>query len=350
MPDVMTSRERLLAAMRCEPVDRVPVSPFELGYLDPDGEVAQRMVEQCDPFLRAFLGVDEFGGACYEYENREEGDLVITTVPTPRGDLRAVVKRTEVTSYSIEFPCKGAEDLEKWLSIPFEPQKVDGTAFRGMKARYGDEGLVLSSCSNAVCLPAYLLSPEDFCLLWADAPDVMRMAVEEGQRRTEMNIQSACDAGYDVFRIIGGEYVSTQLGPRAFEELVVGPDRRLVDLMHSNGALAYYHNHGPMMHYLEAIARIGIDFLDPLEMPPFGDTDLERAREIIDGRYCIVGTFDDMEQLEKYPMERLKDMMRQRVEQYGRIGFCVGGSASGTFGERGAEAFCALAEASKEMG
>jgi len=343
-PQSMTSRQRLLAAGRCQPCDRVPVSPFGFGHLDPEAPVARQMVNVCDAFLEVSLRVNIFGGKNYREEKRREGDLLRVTIPTPRGDLTRVIKTTEVARHTVEFPCKGPTDLERFLSIPWEPPDVDGRAYSDACHRYGEEALVLVGWPDAICMPAEWLSPQDFCLLWADAPDLMRAAIAEAGRRCEICAEAACRAGMRGFRIIGGEYASTQLGPRAFDELVLGPDRRLVDVMHRHGALAYYHMHGPMMEYLDRIARIGVDYLDPIEMPPYGDAELERAAEIVDGRYCIVGTFDDMEVLEKWPLEKLKDAAQDRLRRYGRTGICLGGSASGTYTERAARAFCALAD------
>jgi len=345
----VTSRERILAAGRCEQVDRVPVCPFGLGKLDPDGAIAARLVEECDPFIEVSAGGQVFGGVRYEEERAEDGGLTRFRLHTPKGVLSATSKRTQVTRHMVEFYCKGPADVEKYLSIPFEPQAPDAARFHEAKERYGEQALVLVGCADAICLPATLMSPQDFCLLWADAPRLMIELVEEAGRRAEIFCRCACEQGVDGFRIIGGEYASTQLGPEAFERLVVEPDRRLAALMHEHGAIVYYHNHGPMMRYLEAIARIGVDYLDPMEMPPYGDVDLRRAREVIDGRFCIVGTFDEMEVLEKQPLNYLKDEARKRLQEYGVKGFCMGGSASGTYGERGARAFCILAEVASEM-
>ncbi|MFO7957222.1 MAG: uroporphyrinogen decarboxylase family protein [Candidatus Brocadiia bacterium] len=345
----MTSRTRLLAAARCEPCDRVPVSPFGLGRLDPDSPVARELVRRTDPFLEVGLGVNFFGGANYREERHEEGDLLHVTIPTPRGTLTRVVKRTDVARHTIQFPCSGPAALEKFLAIPWEAPQPDPHRYLSRRHRVGEDGLVLVLCPDAICMPAELMSPQDFCLLWADEPDLMARVVEEAARRVEAVVEAACAAGVRGFRIIGGEYASVQLGPRAFDELVVEHDRRLVDVMHRHGAVAYYHNHGPVMRYLDAFARIGLDFLDPVEMPPYGDADLQRAREIIDGRYCIVGTFDDMEVLEKWPVQKVKAAARERLERYGQRGICLGGSASGTYGERAARAFMAMVEVAEEM-
>jgi len=347
-PPPMTSQERLLAAGRCEPCDRVPVSPFGFGALDPEGPQAAALVAECDPFLVTGLRVNFFGGRNYRAEATEEGDLRRSTIHTPKGPLTRVFRRTEVARHTVEFPCKGPQDLEKFLSIPYEAPLPDPAPYERLRERWGQEALVLADCPDAICMPAELMSPEDFCLLWADEPGFMAQLVAEAARRVEAVVEAACLAGVRAFRIIGGEYASVQLGPRAFDELVVEHDRRLVDIMHRHGALAYYHNHGPIMRYLEPIARIGIDYLDPLEVPPFGDADLERAAEIIDGRYCVVGTFDDMEVLGKWPLERVLEAARERLRRFGTRGLCLGGSASGTYTERAARAFRAMVEVVKE--
>ena len=338
----MTSRQRLLASARGDPCDRVPVAPFGLGRLDPGSEEARALVRETDLFDEVGLGVNSFGGRNYHEEIREDGDLIYVCVQTPAGALKHVVKRTEVTQHTIRFSCTGPADLDRFLSIPWEMAVPDVGAYREARDRYGEEALVVAPCSDAICLLARLMSPQDLCLLWADAPGYMAEFVAEAARRVEAYVQAACELGVVGFRIIGGEFASTQLGPRAFDELIVQHDRRLVEIMHRYGALAYYHNHGPMMQYLEPIASIGVDYLDPMEMPPYGDVDLEKAREIIDGRFCIVGTFDDMEVLEKWPEARIQEAARDRLRRYGTRGICLGGSASGTYTERAARAFRAI--------
>ena len=56
MSETMTSRQRILAAMRHEKVDRVPVSPFGFGHLDPEGEMVAELLEKTDPFVQRSSG------------------------------------------------------------------------------------------------------------------------------------------------------------------------------------------------------------------------------------------------------------------------------------------------------
>ena len=99
------------------------------------------------------------------------------------------------------------------------------------------------------------------------------------------------------------------------------------------------------MDFLADLRDLGIDALDPLEAPPWGDCDLAKAKEILAGRTCIVGNLDDMEVLEKYTEEEIRGIGRERIRQAGPDGFILGGTASGTFTERGARGFMTLVEA-----
>ncbi len=344
----MTSRERLLAAAAGRRCDRVPVSPFGFGRLDPSGQWAQRLVGECDCFLTVSVCRGIFQGQNAVQETRTEGDYTHVTTHTPQGDLTRVIKRTEQARHTVTFPCRRPRDLEKLLSIEWALPPMDGDAFLNACATYGEEALVLAEWPDAVCMPAEWLSPVDFCLLWADEPDLMRAAVAEAARRLQVAASAAAANGVDGFRIIGAEYATTQLGPAAFRELVVEHDRELVAQMHADGAVVYYHMHGPVMAYLDDVARIDVDFLDPIEMPPYGDADLSRAAEVIDGRFCVVGTFDDMEMLEKWPLDRVVGEAAKRLAEFGTRSICLGGSASGTYTERAAAAFCAMAKMARD--
>jgi uroporphyrinogen-III decarboxylase len=189
-----------------------------------------------------------------------------------------------------------------------------------------------------------MLSPEDFALLWVDAPEVMVEMTAIAARRLNACVERLCQEGVDAFRIVGGEYVTCQLGPRAFEALIRPFDTELCHVLRRYGAVAYYHNHGPIMRWLEPIADLGVDALDPLEAPPWGDGDLREARRRIGDRVCLVGNLDDMEVLEQWDEESVKGLGRRRIEEAGTTGFILGGTASGTYCERAARNFMALVE------
>lgn len=345
----MTSRERLLCAFAHERPDRVPVAPFGFGHVDPDSEIGLELVRRTD-FIASVGGAGgSFWGTQLRTTTETEGYTTRITYHTPRGDLHQVSRRTEITSATTVFPCKTADDIEKVLSVPYEPMRPDPTVFNTWKDRIGDEGIVLAGFSDAICTPATLFSPEDFALLWVDAPDAFMELIRVANERVCESAELACRAGIDAFRIIGGEYASTQLGPYAYRQTVTEPDREFIGIMHEHGATVYYHNHGPVMKYLEMFADIGMDAADCFEAPPWGDCDLTVAREVLAGRVCIVGNLDDMELIDKEPEAKVRQIARERLAQAGPDNFVLGGTASGTYTERAARNFIAMAEVAAEV-
>jgi len=234
--------------------------------------------------------------------------------------------------------------------MPWRPASVDAELFLQRKAEVGEQGLVLAGIPDGILWPMDVLSPEDACLLWAEAPGLMREMVAEGHRRIMDFVERACPAGVDGFRIVGGEYATEMLGPKAFQALVTPFDTELVALIHRFGGIAYYHNHGDVSRYLEMLADLGIDFLDPLEVPPYGDVDLGDAIRRIGERVCLVGGLDDMEVIETRPTEEVKALGRQALSKAGSRGFVLGGTASGTYTEIGARNFIALVDVAREFG
>jgi uroporphyrinogen-III decarboxylase len=253
-----------------------------------------------------------------------------------------------VTAATIEFPLKTADDIERILSIPYQAPEPDVAPFLARRAEIGEDALVMAGFGDAVCFPATYFSPEDFCLVWADDPDAMEHMVAVAAERLNRWVEKASAAGVDAWRIVGGEYASVQLGPEGFRTLVANYDSELVDIMHHYRAIAYFHNHGPSMAYLDDFAAIGIDALDPLEAPPWGDCDLRATMERIGDRVCLVGNLDDMEIIEKRSRKEVQEIARERLEAAGPRSFCLGGTASGTYTEKGVENFIAMVEVAED--
>lgn len=340
----MTSRERLLAAMRFDKVDRIPVAPFGLGTLAPNSPMAAELIARTDPFIEASVPGDVFYGAGCQREVRTEGTVTTVIIKTPFGDLTERRQVTPITSARIEFPVKTVEDAEKYLSIEYVSPDVDASVFLRRKAEIGENGLVLAGIADGVQSPANLLSPEDFCLWWADYPDLMIKLTNLFAARLNDWVDRLCKAGVDAFRICGGEYASVQLGPNGFDALVLEQDKQLVDIIHRHGAIAYYHNHGPVMGFLTRFAEIGMDALDPLEAPPWGDADLRQARETCGEKVAFVGNLDDMEVMEKLSFEEIAPMARERLDAAGDRGFILGGTTSGTYTQKAARNFIKLVD------
>ncbi len=340
----MTSRERMLAAIHHEPVDRVPVAPWGLGRLPRDSALAAELVARTDPWLEIGLGCNAVGGAAYPMEERREGNLLRRIVHAPGRDLVAVYTTTAQTTACTEYLCKTIEDIEALLAIPYVPPQPDIAAWNAHKAMYGEDGLAVMGLADGLCYPNDMLGTEYCSYLWATEPELIRRMVAIAAERTYRVVEQACRAGVDCFRIVGGEYATQLMGRRAWDELVVPFDRPLIELMHSYGAIAHYHNHGNMQRFIEDIAALGIDSLDPIEQPPYGDISMHEAQARIGDRVCLVGGLDDMEILETRPREEVLRLGAELLERLEPRGYMLGGTSSGIYGEAAACNFIALVE------
>ena len=273
----MTSRHRMLAAIHHEPVDRVPVAPWGLGRLDPRGALAAELVARTDPWLEVGLGCDAVGGAAFPMEEKRTGPILARTIHAPGRDLHATWTTTAQTTACTEYPCKSIEDIEALLSIPYVRPHPDVARFLAECERIGEDALLVMGLGDGLCYPNDMLGTEYCSYLWATEPEIIRRMVATAAERVYAVVEEACRGGVDAFRIVGGEYATQLMGRRAWDELVVPYDAPLVELIHAHGGIAHYHNHGNMQRFLEDIAALKIDSLDPIEQPPYGDIQMSEA-------------------------------------------------------------------------
>ncbi len=378
----MTSRQRMLAAIHHERPDRVPVSPWGLGRIPPDGALAAELIARTDPWLEVGLGCDPVGGAALEVTEQRMGDpvrkrvapigagydprggagcnalsrpatggeeqsvgrLLRRVIHTPGRDLVSVWTTTEHTTACTEPFCKSIADIEILLSIPYVRPHPDASAYFSRRQRIGEEGLVVLSVEDGLCYPFDMLGAEYCCYLWAAQPDVVRRMVERAALRTLDVVEEACRSGVDCFRVVGGEYATQLMGPRGWSELVAPFDGPLVEMIHSYGGIVHYHNHGNVRRFLQDLMRLGIDSLDPIEQPPYGDTPMEEAAALIGRQVCLVGGLDDMEVLETRPREEVLERGAELLDRVSSAGYMLGGTSSGIYGEQAARNFIALVE------
>src|SRR4030042_3293795 len=115
--------------MRFEKVDRVTVSPWHVCKVDRDSPLGRELLRKTDLFQDVGSGGDPILGKAVRRDSEQQGDTTVTTVHTPTGDLVSRIRRTWITSAQVEFFLKGPEDVEKMLSVPYEPPDFDPSAY-----------------------------------------------------------------------------------------------------------------------------------------------------------------------------------------------------------------------------
>lgn len=340
----MTSRERMLAAIHHEEPDRVPVAPWGLGRIRWESPLGQELVARTDPWLEAGMGCNPIGGAQFPIETEQKGNIRRSIIHAPGRDLVSVHTTTAQTTACTEPFCKDLADIEALLSIPYVQPHPDVAGFHAFKARVGEDGMAVMGLGDALCYPNDMLGTEYCSYLWATEPEVIRQMCALAAERVFRVIEEACQGGVDCFRVVGGEYATQLMGQRAWDELVVPFDKPLIEMMHSYGAIAHFHNHGNMQRFLDKIADLGIDSLDPIEQSPYGDIEMDEALARVGQRVCLVGGLDDMEVLETRSREEVLRMAANLLERTGKLGYMLAGTSSGIYSEPAARNFIALVD------
>ena len=316
-----------MAVMRHEPVDRVPISGHELVGWNPNlWENQLPSYNRLMDVIRAktdclYLSGIPMRNTLEEVtrENWDEGQQhwTRTTVHTPRGDLRMVHRRDEHvnTTWRIERLLKTDEDIERYLSIPFEMEPPDMAPFLQAKEHLGDRGIMLVSIADPICVVSELFRFEDFIMRAFFEPDQISRMLEVVAPRQYAFLDAILAGGAGpLIRIVGPEYVTAPyLPPELFRRFVLDYDRPMVERIHSYGRFARVHCHGRIRQVLDMIVEMGTDALDPVEAPPSGDISLAEVKARYGDQLCLMGNLQ-IRDIELATPEQMERIVRETME------------------------------------
>jgi uroporphyrinogen-III decarboxylase len=327
----MRRRERLLATLRGQPVDRPAVSFYEVGgwRMDPDGDeltvwndpswrpLVEMALARTDimrmaaPAWRAEPG-DPLPSLTETHTWREgASQFTRTVVHAPGRDLQTLVRRDADTQtvWTLEHPLKDAGDAEAFLRLPpLEPRLPDTAGLEAEEASLGEDGILLIDAGDPLCCAAELFSMEDYTIAAMTEPELFRRLLERFARQIlpECERLAAALPGR-LWRICGSEYAGEPyLPPRLYAEYMVPYTGQMVASVQRHGGFARVHSHGRLRGILTHLAAMGVDALDPLEPPPQGDMELREIRERIGDRVVLMGNIEasDIECLPARQFER----------------------------------------------
>jgi len=342
----MTSRARLLAAMRREPVDRLPIQvrgvcAWDEAWVQSRHPSYRPVVEAVaahgdyavgwEPALGTFLSAT--GAVSSETAVRPGGDWNehTTTLHTPAGDLTAryLASNRGLPGMQTEFFVKGPGDIAKVLSVPYEPLRPDVGGFLELAERIGERGVVICGAMNPIAHVHDLMGSELLAILSVTERKVLRDLVWTFAERLLDLIRYLLGQGVGpVFGSAGQEYCGPPLmSPRDFREFCAEPERAIGEAIHADGRLLHVHCHGPLGAILDGLVALGTDVLHPIEPPPMGDMPLAEAKRRVGDRVCFEGNIQ-IGDVYAGPTADIVRQVRQAVADTGGRGFILCPSAS----------------------
>ena len=323
----------MLAAIHRQPVDRAPFATYNMNPAherhaeDPSYDSLCRWVRERGAVYCKFgpppipNAADRERESHTEVHVEERGDTTVTTrvLHTPKGDLRSVSARPkDQPGLQLEHYVKTDEDIERYMSLPFEPHEYDVEAFRRMVEALEEYGVVMAGYGDPFYHVATVMDFNDLAMRCVtDLAPVQRFAdffYEQILERTRRLVK-ACQ-GLPVGLMTGGPEICTppMMSPALFPTVITRYHRKLVEVIHEGGLFAGIHCHGRVRDVFPEILKTGTDYLEPIEPPDQGDISLAELLEQADGRLCLIGHIQDQE-LHYVP----PGAMTKRVEDIARV-------------------------------
>jgi len=323
----MTSRERVLAALRHEQPDRTPrdfwAEPPTLQRL-----FAHVGHSDADRLLDS-LGVDVRHLDAPAPPERAVGEGVFQNLwgeryiyqQTPWGPLRQDVKGALSRARSLA-------DLEAfdWPT----PDCLDRSQLKAQCARYERHAL-LYGFADVWQRPALVRGWEEMFLDMAERPEFVHFLC---RRFTDFYLEDYTRAAeitgrrIDLYLVISD--LGSQLGPliskAMFCEFVAPYLQQMVERIHSLGGLAVFHSCGMVRPFIPELIRLGVDVLDPIQ-PTGPEMQPEGLKRDFGARLSFHGGIDMQNLLPKGTPEEVAAEARRYCEVLGAGGGYILGPA-----------------------
>lgn len=337
----MNHRDRLMASLRGEPVDRPAVSFYELNGMDEKPEDPDPLNIFSHPSWRPLLELtrektdrivmrrvafkDVLSDPLEEIAEVEtfSKDGSLYTLKTVKVGNRFLTARTRQdpgvnTVWTLEHLLKDAQDLKAFLQIPFQENtgSVDPSPVLETEETLGDTGIVMIDTPDPLCLAASLFDMAEYTIVGFTEPKLFRQLLDRYALRLQPTTEAVAIAlPGRLWRIHGPEYASPPyLPPRLFREYVCGYDAPMVAAIRRHGGFARIHSHGNLRLILDDIADMGADALDPIEPPPQGDVDLAYVRKNYGKQLTLFGNLE-VSDLEILPTEEFAKKVKQALDE-----------------------------------
>lgn len=289
---MMSRRDRLMATLRGEPVDRPAVNFYEIGgfkvdpsdpdpfnvYNDPSWRPLLQLAEEQTDLIRMRSAVKELShdvtsgksrgddcrGEFFTTEKYIENGcrVTATTLRIAGREMTSVTRRScDIdTIWTIEHLLKGPEDLQAYLELPDEvfKEEVDVTGLIEEDKQLGDRGIIMVDTEDPLCAAASLFSMENFTIIALTEQKLFGHLLEKLSRYIHARTEKvASQFSGHLWRIYGPEYATEPyLPPYLFKEYVVRYTRPMVKTIQEHEGFARIHCHGRIRAVLDYIIEM----------------------------------------------------------------------------------------------
>ncbi len=278
----MTSKERIYATLKGQPVDRTPVTPIFMAwaahfvgrtyrdyYLD--GDV---LVESQLAVTRAFE-IDQVSAISDPWREASAYGMTFTYPEEGVGAPERLL-------------IQGMDDVKKLPRLdPLGPERMRQRveSVRTMAQTLGDTHSVLGWVEGPLAEYSDLRGMENAMLDLVTQPDMFLEATRILIDNAIDFARAQIDAGADMIGI--GDAAASLVGPELYETYALPEEKRLITAIHEAGGTAKLHICGNTEQIAPLMAQTGADVIDLDWMVPLADT-----RQRVGEEATLCGNFD----------------------------------------------------------
>ena len=341
----MNPRQRMMAAIRRQPVDRLPASPilFFMVPMQASGVSAWQIEGLEDPKLPLWqarliayrkYGLDGWLKEKLPYRypiKSEERELsrsaerieVEYVQHTAAGDLRQkyVFPRHDASwevEYLVKDPSADAPKLKALLK--HDPVKhADPAEVAKIVAGAAGDAIVSVQVATTLDWWLSLRGPQDGILDIMDHGQAAWFRELWELRRAQMlgEAEAAARTAADLIYICSGYTSLSIVSPQWWEEHIIPEVEQICKIAHARGKPVCVMCNGRSNAILEMVADTGAEAISPLERPPLGDVDIGDAARRVAKKLCLVGNVDPVNTMLKGTPEQLDAEIRGIIEDTG---------------------------------
>ncbi|MBN1810060.1 MAG: hypothetical protein JW909_13415 [Planctomycetes bacterium] len=277
----MTPRERVLAVLKGEPVDKVPFTIYECMIPQCAIERELRNRGLCIVHRRTPVYKSETPHCAHEQHHYSEDGrrLVRNVYTTPAGELATIVEPAGFTSWTREHIFKSPDDYGPLIAL------VEDTVYTPCFEDYlrdeawmGDDA-ILRGGIGAIPLHhimVHMMGVETFAVEWAERRDSV-LALEAAMRRAVRPV-------YDIMRDspvthanYSGNFIPEMMGLERFLEFVLPLLDEAADVLHEKGKLLGSHMDGNNRLWASHLGASRMDYIEAFTPAPDTDMSMEDA-------------------------------------------------------------------------
>jgi hypothetical protein len=308
----MTPRERLFAALKGQPTDRIPIwllFPYhKLGcYTDVRNNPCYKRILDAADSKVITLNRRHLGHTLFTPEVRpgkeeftDGATRVVRNTTEYNGHKLYTETRTGPAGTQLKRLLTTVEDLEAYCSLPIntDPKSIQAEMDRSLP-QYQAEAREFPAEKGAMMLdlgepigPLYGASKLEEYAIWSvEHSALIEKFLDRAMEHYRQVYRYCLERNLaDVYFLVGSELASPPLlSRRTFQRWIVPYAKELIAMIHAHGKFAIQHYHGQIKLILRDFLEMAPDGLHTIEAPPTGNCTFTEAFQGTEDRLSLIG-------------------------------------------------------------